>query len=79
LLYQKEIKKNLKKISSKYNFSFDLINDEQGKAYEHFKLNCDRCIMIYIIDKNNKLRYISSSFDPLFLRDIIQRYKSQNK
>jgi peroxiredoxin len=65
--------KKFKRISSKYNYNFDLINDEQEKAYNHFKLNCNRCIQIYVIDKNDKPRYFASGFDPIFLRDIIQR------
>jgi|Deesub1362B_J571_1020462.scaffolds.fasta_scaffold00520_8 hypothetical protein len=67
-------KANFKKIKEKYNILFDLVNDKEEKLFKKFNYTCASCIKIILIDKNSKPRYLSSNFDPIFLRELIQRY-----
>lgn len=62
------------KITAKYNIAFDLINDREDRISSDFSYTCTSCIQIILIDRDCQIRYLSSSFDPIFLREVIQRY-----
>ena len=61
-------------VQSKYNIKIDLINDEKEIIFKVFNFICKNCFQIVLIDRESKIRYLSSNFDPVFLREIIQRY-----
>ena len=61
-------------VQSKYNIKIDLINDEKEIIFKVFNFICKNCFQIVPIDRESKIRYLSSNFDPVFLREIIQRY-----
>jgi hypothetical protein len=72
-------KKKFKEIQTKFDNRFNLINEEkEKKLFKIFNYSCGYCTKIILIDKNNKLRYLSSTFDPIFLREVIQRYSNGN-
>jgi hypothetical protein len=72
-------KEKFKEIQTKFNNRFNLIDEEkEKKLFKIFNYSCGYCTKIILIDKNNKLRYLSSSFDPIFLREVIQRYSNGN-
>lgn len=75
----KDKKEKFKEIQTKFNRRFNLINEEiEKRLFKKFNYTCGSCIQIILIDKNKKLRYLSSNFDPMFLREVIQRYANEN-
>lgn len=50
------------------------INDEENIIHYYFNYSCGNCIKILLIDKKGVIRYITTSFDPFFLKEIIERY-----
>jgi peroxiredoxin len=66
----------LQSIYKKYNLDFFLINDIDKGLSKRFQLNCGSCLSVIIIDKSSKVRYLSSQFDAVFIREIVQRYAS---
>jgi len=72
-------KEKFKEIQTKFNNRFNLINEEkEKKLFKIFNYSCGYCMKIILIDKNSKLRYLSSSFDPIFIKEVIQRYSNGN-
>lgn len=67
-----------KELKNIYNNRLHLINDTETKLYKIFNYSCGNCIKIIIVDKNCIVRYLSSSFDTIFLREIIRRYINEN-
>ncbi|NIO49917.1 MAG: redoxin domain-containing protein [Candidatus Aminicenantes bacterium] len=67
-----------KELKNIYNNRLHLVNDTETKLYKIFNYSCGNCIKIIIIDKNCIVRYLSSSLDPIFLREIIRRYINEN-
>jgi peroxiredoxin len=61
-------------IRAKYTITFDLINDDHERIYNEFNYSCSSCIQIIVVDRESKIRYLSTSFDPILLREVIQRY-----
>lgn len=61
----------------KYGLMFDIVNDQKGSLLKLFNPECSTCMKFIILDKHQSIRYISSGFDPAFLREIIQRYNKE--
>jgi hypothetical protein len=61
---------------SRNNF-YRLLNDSDSNISERFDYVCGICIKILFIDRECRLRYITSHYDPQFLRQVIERYGNE--
>ena len=73
----KDEKENFEKIKPRLNIEFNLVNDMKEKLFKFFNYTCGKCIQVILIDKGSKLRYNSSNFDPVFIRELLQRYSNE--
>ena len=76
--FDKKEDKSFVELLSPYSDRLQLINDKKLKLHSFYIHTCGNCIKIILIDANSVIRYLSSNFDPVFLREIIQRYAHEN-
>jgi hypothetical protein len=69
--------KTLLALSEKYSAEFLFINDKETSLSKRYQANCGGCSKLVLVDKSSKVRYSTSQFDLLFLREIINRYISK--
>lgn len=69
--------KDFDDILNKFKLRFFLVNDNKNDLSKQFQAGCENCLKIIVIDKSSRIRYLSSQFDSTFLREIIQRYASE--
>lgn len=62
------------KLQSELHKNIEFINDRDNVVYKYFRQDCGECLKIILFDSTNNLRYLSSGYDPLFIREIILRY-----
>lgn len=66
-------------VIDKLKIDFFIVNDVNDNLSSIFDASCRSCLKIIIIDKSSIIRYMSSQFDALFLREIVQRYALEEK
>lgn len=69
--------KTLLSLSEKYSTDFLFINDKETSISKRYQASCGGCSKLVLVDKSSKVRYATSQFDLLFLREIINRYISK--
>jgi len=68
--------KNSKKLNN-FETNIYFIDDSDLSLSTKFKYECGQCIKILLIDAKQKLRLLTSEFNLLFLREVIQRYAEE--
>ena len=63
----------LQSLSHKFGLHCRLLSGTK-EALHLAQESCGSCERIILVDKTSRVRYVSSQFDPTFIREIIQRY-----
>ena len=65
---------DFQKLIDRLHLQAQLVNDQNNKISDIFNISCNSCFHLFIIDNSLILRYFSSKYDPIFVREILERY-----